>query len=74
MTLFAVYFHESDGYTYWCDVVLGIFDAQAKADELILQMVEKHAQDAGNYGRGNIDNYESYQFNINEHWPIVDIF
>ena len=61
--MYAAIYHDSDGYTYWCDVVLGVFNERSKADDFILREVESKQ-----YGWRKLEDYEVREFEINIPW------
>ena len=44
--MFVAIFYDTDGYTYGCELVLGVYRTRPEADERCLKWVEEHARRA----------------------------
>jgi len=49
MTFFAAILYDTDGFTYGCDLTLGIYSTRNLADERCLKYSEEHNEDLSNF-------------------------
>ncbi len=60
MKLYAAVWYDTDGFTYGCDTVLGVYSTRALADARCLLHSEETKQ--------SLDNYESREFEVDSDW------
>ncbi len=60
MTVWVTKYYETDGYTYGCDVILGIFSTRSNADEIALRWAEK--------SRMLLENIEVVEIELDAPW------
>jgi hypothetical protein len=61
MKLYEAYYNDTDGYTYWAEQLIGIFDSKDKADKCILEEVE-----SGEYNWRKLEDYSVRELELNQ--------
>jgi hypothetical protein len=59
--LYAAIYYDTDGFTYSCDTVLGVYDERSKADERCLEWAKKHRRD-------DLSDFRVDEFELNTAW------
>lgn len=64
MELFAAIYTDTDGFTFTCETVLGVFDTQEAAEAALADLKSVHRTNG--HGVSRDTDYEVRAFNLNE--------